>query len=170
MGPLERARRAEVKYINKKSVGPISPEISRSIGLWVVSNASNTIFLEWSTCRSTLQRSLQKSLQKSQTKRLRKIIAKTESSAKSEVVVWPVKQGNDVEVAYENCTKQVIKGIEVRRQRLSEAEQVLNGDYNRRSEKILEIKYKATLGKGGKMKFKNMIKNKRGSMAGGRGS
>ena len=67
MGPLERARRAEFKYISMKSVGPISPEKSRSIGLWVI---SNTIFLKWSTLDWS---TLQKSVQKIQTKRLQKI-------------------------------------------------------------------------------------------------
>ena len=58
MGPLERTRQAEFRYISIKSVGPISPEKSRSIGLWVI---NNTMFLKWSTLDwSTLQKSVQK--------------------------------------------------------------------------------------------------------------
>ena len=87
MGSLERARRAESKYISKKSVGPISPEIFRSIGLWVISNAKITIFLKQSTLeRGTVQKSLQISLQKWQTKRLRKIVEITEA----EVTLWVI--------------------------------------------------------------------------------
>ena len=97
---------------------------------------------------------------------------KTESSAKSavEVTIGLAKQGNNASVTDRGCTEQVKKGIEIRLQRLSEAELALKVSYNRSPGKILEIKYKTTLGKGGEMKIKSKIKNKRRSMARGEGN
>ena len=116
---------------------------------------------------------MQKSLQKIQTKRLQKILAKTGLSAKGAAirdVSWLMKQGDEASVTDRDCTKQANKDTEVRLQRLSRAEQAIKVDNNRSLEKMLEIKYIATSGKGGERKNKSKDKSKKGSMTGGWGN